>query len=106
MTNPIVWQAVYTEYGTGMDHIANVKGQLRRERRLELYPILPPDQVVGVFGVVDENGKEINSGWKVSGLRKDKRHGAVEKPEGFSKYGKSLLDSMFAGWNDESGIAG
>ena len=57
----------------------------------------PSDILVGSFGIKDESGRENLLHWRISGDRKDLRHGAVD-PEEPSRYGKSLLKSMFAGW--------
>lgn len=60
--------------------------------------IIPPDFKVGTFGIIDDANRAINITWKVTGTRRDKRHGYIGTPVGFSRYSKSLLDSIFRGW--------
>jgi len=80
----------YDPHGPGMEDIRRVRKQ--KERYFE-----PSDTLVGKFGIVVPDGRELSIFWKVDGHRKDKRHGAVD-PEKGSGYGKSLFDSMFAKW--------
>ena len=55
-----------------------------------------PAKTVAKFGIVDRNGKEIITGWKVCDVRGEDYHTPTGK--GFSKYGADLFESMFAGW--------
>lgn len=64
--------------------------------RHEITEEIPPDTVIESFGAPSV---DVQTGWKIDGLRKDKRHGFVGEPEPTSDYSKSLLKSMFGGWN-------
>lgn len=78
----------------GMESIKMVKAMKSRE--MKSYE--PPNQIVGIFGIVEESGWEHNVAWRITGARKDKRHGAVEPAEPVSAYGRHLMDAMFKNW--------
>jgi hypothetical protein len=78
----------------GMESIKMVKAMKQRESR----SFEPPNQIVGIFGITEESGWEHNVAWRITGARKDKRHGPVEPPEPVSEYGKHLMESMFKNW--------
>lgn len=82
---------IYTEDGAGMEEIRTV-------RRMKNKPFKVPDIIVGAFGIVGEDGVERMYGWRVSGWRRDKRHGVIDEPAPQNNYSDSLYESMFKGW--------
>lgn len=58
----------------------------------------PPNKIVGTFGIKDPDGREHLVGWRVTGTRRDHRHGAVEDVVPLSDYHKDLFACMFKGW--------
>lgn len=56
-----------------------------------------PDKHVGSFGIKSADGIEHVINWKVSGARRDIRHGCVDTPTPHNRHTKELLESMFKG---------
>lgn len=84
----------FTAYGydaPGMDDIRYVLNMRDKHH-------IPKDVVVGQFGIMGTDGRDILMNWKVSGYRKDKTHGPAEPVEPMSDYSRDMLKSMFAGW--------
>ena len=94
-------------YNPGSVPYYKTKGTSKRAKKTPTFHVnapLPayverpePAKAVGKFGIVDRNGKEIITGWKVCDVRGEDYQTPTGK--GFSKYGADLLDSMFAGWS-------
>lgn len=59
----------------------------------------PEEAVIQQFGIVDRNGKNILTGWKITEGRKIIDSGFKGQVGYASEYGKSLFESMFAGWD-------
>lgn len=80
----------------GLEAINDMRAQKHRESR----SYEPPSRIVGQFGIMDPSrkGAKYLVNWKITGGRKDKRHGAIGKPVPISRYGKHLLEAMFKGW--------
>jgi hypothetical protein len=78
----------------GLQSIADIKDERHKAPR----SYEPPKRIVGSFGIVESNGFKHTINWKISGARRDKRHGPVEPAEPVSKYGKHLMESLFKGW--------
>lgn len=57
-----------------------------------------PDVHVGSFGIKSDDGIVHAIKWRVSGARKDRRHGYVGEQVPHCRHTKELLDSMFKGW--------
>ncbi len=57
-----------------------------------------PNKCVGAFGITTNDGIDHVIGWRVSGARKDQRHGYVGEQVSHCRHTKELLESMFKGW--------
>lgn len=88
--------AKYVASDDSLDYIEQLKEARRKERAREAY--IPPNKIVGTFGIIDSKGHEVLMAWSINGLRTDKRHGVVDKPVPLSRHSKVCLDSMFKGW--------
>lgn len=57
-----------------------------------------PNANVGSFGIKSNDGINHVINWRVSGTRKDPRHGYVGEEVPHCRHTKGLLESMFKGW--------
>lgn len=82
----------------GLDSIRAI----RESRFHEPRSFIASDRLVGSFGIADptRKGAEHLIYWKISGTRKDKRHGCVNRPEPLSYYATHLMEEMFKGWHN------
>ena len=85
---------IYGEEGAGMEYIDMLRVKIKRE----INEVKPPNLIVGQFGIKDDKGNDITINWKIDGWRR-KKNWSPEQPELASKYGKSLFESMFKGWD-------
>jgi len=85
---------IHSEDGAGMEYI----DMLRVKIKQEINEVKPPNLIVGQFGIKDTKGNDIIMNWKIDGWRR-RKDWKPEQPEPESKYGKSLFESMFQGWN-------
>lgn len=85
------WDGKYTD----MEQSLKLLDKIRAKDELPT----APDVQVGHFGVIGSDGIEHVVAWKVSGVRKDRRHGYVDQPVPHNRHTKELLDSMFKGWD-------
>ena len=85
---------IHNEDGAGMEYI----DMLRVKVKQEINEVKPPNLIVGQFGIKDSKGNDILMNWKIDGWRR-KKNWEPETPEAPSRYGKSLFESMFKGWN-------
>lgn len=80
---------------TGIDDMNKLLDVIRAKDEMPT----APDILVGVFGITGGDGYSHIMAWKVSGVRKDRRHGFVDEVEPPCRHTKELLESMFKGWN-------
>jgi hypothetical protein len=81
----------------GMEFIEVIREEMKRDRAQDVS--YKPNRIVGCFGILERRARTADNiiFWKISGHRKDRRHGALQ-PEERSTYGTSLLESMFKNW--------
>lgn len=79
-----------------LEDLKRIKEITRMERRQEMF--IPPNRIVGSFGIKGTRGEDVLLHWSVNGQRKDKRHGAVEEPIKLSRHSKVSLEAMFKNW--------
>lgn len=85
---------IHSEDGAGMEYI----DMLRVKVKTEINEVKPDNLIVGQFGIKDAKGNDILMHWKIDGWRR-RKDWKPEQPEPETRYGKSLFESMFKGWN-------